>query len=348
MTASGPSLGGVEASYRTVAMSALRRVVYVERRLQGSPGGFSCALQVARDHGARLTVAAVVGNGTGEGREWPGASGAAPAAVIGLWERRLERLARQGRERGVEVDVQGLPGGGFATAAAEADLVITVGHREGLRWPFRFARTERELTRRCACPVWILHPAQSSAPGVVLACVDVGEQGEEAVSRAVVRSAAMLAVGAGAELHVAHVWSLRWESLLASRTRGGSRRGVQRMLARTVRVRRARIESLLEAEAIELAPTRRVHLRKGRAVPGLEAVAWDRQADLVVVGASDRPGPAARLRPGVAEQLFGRVPGSVLAVPAPGQDVPTPLQAGPAPDHRPRSYPRADRRRDPA
>lgn len=286
----------------------LQRILYLERRFGGLSRSLAAALDVARDHGAALTVAGAV---PGERRWSSHRSGGRSAAE--RWRGAVEAWARNAGA--VEVEVRLLSPSNLAAAASAHDLLMTVAHRESLRWPLRYAPEERSLFQQCACPVWVLHPAQSRGVRVVVAGVDVSRQADEAVARRVVRSAGSLARAAGAELHVVHAWSVVGESVIGSASRGGGRHELERLLRSEAVARRARLDRLLERESMEPRPA--VVLRHGRPVQVLESVVWERQADVVVLGDSpEREGLRRLLFPPAAEQLLGRVHGSLLVVPS--------------------------------
>ncbi|NIP79146.1 MAG: universal stress protein, partial [Gemmatimonadetes bacterium] len=228
----------------------------------------------------------------------------------GRSSRTLPSARRIARDHGASLTVRWRRDEALRDALGEHDLVVTVAGRDTLRWPLRYAPAERELIHSCGCPVWVLHPAQSGPIRVVLAGVDVSREAEEARAARVVRTAARLAEGAGAELHLVHAYSITGESLIRSPGRGGSRGTLERALRTEAAQRRARLDRIVARERVH--PVPEVVLRHGRTVAILEQVAWERQADLVVVGAAP---PRARLGrllfPPVAEQLLGRVHASI-------------------------------------
>jgi nucleotide-binding universal stress UspA family protein len=296
----------------------LQQVLYLERHPGGFGRAFACALRVARDHGASLTVAAA-----------PEDFGARGRPALPGDRRILAERVRLARARGVDARL-GTVDPDVLRASSEHDLLMTVARRDSLRWPLRFAPGERALLHRCGCPTWILHPVQGPRLRTVVAGVDVSAESDDAWNRRILDAAACLARGAGAKLYVVHAWTLLGESLLRSRNRGGSRQTVRRLLADTAADRQRRVERLLDGLDSEFRP--RVLLRKGRTVASLEDVAWRRQADLVVVGSSDREGLGTLVFPTTAEQLLGRVPGSVVTVHPPANaHAPT---AGRTPAHR--------------
>lgn len=308
-------------------MGRFQRILYLERRRRGSMRALSCAVHAAVRHGASLTLA---GQTSAE---------------------RLVRMAELAELFDLSVRCRRLPPGEAIRAdlAAGHDLVITVGRMSGSGSPRHLDDVERSLLRGCGCPVWILHPAQSPEPRVVVAAVDVGRPDRGALNRSILRSAAGLAEDTGAELHVVHCWMVVGESLLSSRTRGGSRRGAERVLAEAERRRRDQVAALLESSGVAGA---HVVLRKAGVVAGLREVAWRLEADILVVGSAGRTGLAALFPGNTTERLMGRVPASLFVVPkvpnetargARGPLHPDPLSVDPrpgpwrqVPDGRPR------------
>jgi universal stress protein E len=307
-------------------MGPLRELLYVERNPGGSVRALSCALEVALAHGSRLTVAGVVA-------EPAAGTGAVPggdlrrAAGVRRWRRRLEELAATCESWRVPAGIRVLEGAPVEAVLEEArsggyDLVITAADPGGALWPWRLSAVDRGLVRRCPVPLWLLHPAQSAGLRVVLAAVDVGgtEGGwwaRGSPADEVVGVAGSLAAGADAELHVVHAWSLVGDAARAGRTRGLSRTRYRRLQADVRRERRQRIEALLR----RYGTSAHVTLPKGGPVRGIQGEARRRDADIVVIGIDGR-GRKRRLFGGVAERVVGRIPGSVLVVPAPEVSAP--------------------------
>jgi nucleotide-binding universal stress UspA family protein len=269
-------------------MGRYQRILYFERRARGSARAFSCAVDTAVRQGASLTLAGAAAKDRLDRM----------VELAGLFELPVARLP-SGRGQGLR-----------AALAGEHDLVITVGRARGAGGPFRLGSVERALVRECESPVWILHPAQSPETRVVVAAVDVSTSAGDRLNREVVETAMVLAADLGAELHVAHCWSVVGESLLASRNRGGSPGAAERVLTAAVRERRRRVEALLEA----VGGVANVVLCKGKVVSGLREVAWRLEADILVVGNAGRKGLGALFPGNAVERLMGRVPASLFVV----------------------------------
>jgi nucleotide-binding universal stress UspA family protein len=247
-------------------------------------------MAAAREHGATLTLAGPPG-------------------------RRLDRLLEVAGLLGERVEVTHLPRDTSPVgAAAGYDLVVMVGRVGRSGW-WGAGPLERELIRGCGCPVWIVHPAQGPELRVVMGAVDVpDEEAGVSPSRAALRVAGELASTVDAQLHVVHCWSVLGETLLASRSRGGSPKGARRVAATRVRSRRARLQRLLEEEG--LATRAGLLLQKDSVVPGLRESAWRLEADVVVIGTAGRTGLAGLIPGNLAERVVGRIPASVVVVPA--------------------------------
>ena len=281
----------------------LRRVLYLERRDRGSTRAFGCAVGVARDHGAEVTLA-------------------------GARARRRERILQAAELLDAPVRVSGEGGAGIPWSEVRShDLVVTVGPRRR-KGPIGRDPFIRSLVRECRCPVWVLHPAQGPEVRTVLAAVDLASPGGSGSldassggsggpdgsgeARRVLRVVRALWGGGRADVYAVHCWSLMGESMLASRTRGGSRRGARQVREAAERSRRRRLERLLEAEGF--ADGVAAVLRKAGVTQGLRDAAWHLEADVVVVGWTDRTWLGELVLGHSAERLIGRVPSSVLVV----------------------------------
>lgn len=283
----------------------LRRVLYLERRERGSTRAFGCASAVARDHGAELTLA-------------------------GATARRRERIRQTAELLGTSVRVSRNEGAGVPWSEVRShDLVVTVGPRRR-RAPLLRDPVVQSLLRECRCPVWILHPAQGPDVRTVLAAVDLassggsgsagesgsagsaGESDRVESGRQVLGAVRALWGGTRADVYAVHCWSLVGESMLASRTRGGSRRGARRVLEVAERSRRRELERLLEAEGLR--DRAGAVLRKAGVTPGLRDAAWELEADVVVMGWTNRSWLGDLVLGHSAERLIGRIPSSVLVV----------------------------------
>jgi len=310
-------------------MERFRNVLYLETHVGGCGRSFACALDVARAHDARLTVAGA----TGDPGSTPGLPPAVPLDRFGgltsrqAWALRLQHLAASAGEHAPPVRTRTLEGDPADALIQEVgreeyDLVMKVADRGKPRWLASMAGGDRVLLRQCPSPVWLLHPAQGPGIRLVLAAVDVDDSAAEELNRRIVRIAIELARCSRSKLLMLHAWSIVGEPILTSSMTGLSRQRLRNLLARTRRQRRRQLERLLEQEGAP--PATQMLTPKGDPVRTIRTVARRTQADVVVVGHAAHEGLNAFLFGNVAERLVGTVPGSILSVRAPGVPSGTP------------------------
>jgi universal stress protein E len=295
-------------------MHRLPSILYVERQIAGCGRTLSCALEVARAFGARLTIAGVV---DGSGSPVP-LTPPDQDAVHLRWELRLRELVDSRSDRSVPVRTRILRGHAPEAITREVrraghGLVMKAADTSRIPGLRPIADTDRGLLRRCPCPIWILDPAEGPGLRLVLAAVDVsGGTGE--MNARIVGFAASLARLMDAKLRVLHAWSILGEPILTSSMTGLSRRRVRSLRANTRRERRRRVGRLLEEEAPDLRVS--IALPKGDPVRAVRREARRTEADVVVVGNATRKGFEALFFGNMAERLVGHIPGSVLALEA--------------------------------
>jgi nucleotide-binding universal stress UspA family protein len=236
--------------------------------------------------------------------------------------RALEPLLSDLRRGGVRADlvIRHAPAAEVLLGEAEeraVDLVV-VGRRErrGVAGE-RTGRTTHALLERCPVPVWVVHPHHALLEGRVLVAAD----GTRA-SRPLLRLAAELAAGAGAELHVVHALELPGPLREAFLERS-ARRTREVVLDREASARAELAADLPE----DPAPEPVLHVRPGAVFPAVLEVAEELDPDVVVVGALSRDRLAARWVGGTAEQLAARLPCSLVGVKPEGFRLPASAEA---------------------
>jgi len=296
-------------------MDGFHNILYVERHLRGGVRGFVCALELARAQGANLTVAGCIrSSGRVEARTEAGATQRREAA-IGRWRRRLQDLADRAAPTGVmfrPMILEGNPGTALLEEAARGDhdLLVKVADRAPV-FPWLFDDPDRRLVRECAIPTLILDPAQAGELKVILVAIDAGRPDSTELNMHILATGAAIARPADGSLNVVHAWSLVGDSLFA-RDWLGRHRYRDRVATKTAELRR-QIEQLLERAAPGL--TVPIELPHGRALDSVVDVACRSQADVVVVGISDRRRLDRLMMNSLAERILRRVPGSVLVTP---------------------------------
>ncbi|HEX6998078.1 MAG TPA: universal stress protein [Gammaproteobacteria bacterium] len=245
---------------------------------------------------------------------------AAQAGMMQNEQRALDRLAQSLRDWGVRVRAQVLwdrPVHEALLREAErwnADIVVLGEHepRVGLHW--RLADADWELARRSPRPVLLARDPDFEGYRTVLAAVDPLHLHSEpsGLDRAVLRHARALARCLGAELRVVHAFPDPEEFALASAVEVEP--GVFYGTENIEDVHRKAVQQLVSAFGV---PPERVDLRPGRPADAITAVARERGAKLIVLGAVQRSRPAQALIGSTAEAVATEAECDVLLVPAP-------------------------------
>ncbi len=170
-----------------------------------------------------------------------------------------------------------------------------------------FHPTDRNLMRKCPCPVWMIRPEQHHTYQRILAAVDSFPDNEinADLNRGILDLASSQAVRDDAELHVAHACHVRSKLLLPTDVKIDQYRNA------VVALHRERLDALLEAYSV---PSHRVHMEEG--LPGeiIPAVARRERIDLIVMGTLARVGIPGLFIGNTAERTLDHVDCDILAI----------------------------------
>jgi nucleotide-binding universal stress UspA family protein len=203
-------------------------------------------------------------------------------------------------------------------------LVMIDAERKGEFGELLFGSTTMHLMRKCPCPVWVVKPTESRRYMRIVAAVDPDpfDAARDALNSRIMELASRLVEAEEGRLHVVHAWSLSTRKILLSRN--VPQEEIELMSEETERVRRARVEALVEKFAAKL-PQTKVHIVEGEAGSVIPQLATEVAADLVVMGTVSRTGIAGFLIGNSAERVLRHVDCSVLAVKPEGFETPVTL-----------------------
>jgi nucleotide-binding universal stress UspA family protein len=179
-----------------------------------------------------------------------------------------------------------------------------------------FDPVSQHLFRKCAVPVWSVHPGRGGFPRRALAAVYPGpaKSDERRLARRVIEVARRIAGAGPLELHVATAWTVfPGEELLLPRIGEASTQAYVDSLRENAR---REMEELL-AEA-EMGAAAEVHLPKGDPASAIPALAERLDADLVLLGSAGRTRLAGLFIGSTAEEIISHLARSVLVVKPPG------------------------------
>jgi len=300
----------------------IRRIFFAAGGEQGDGPAFERALRLSERAGASLAVVGVAEEPPAGLLRMMASLGVRPDAVGAEPEVRdaVDRLAAAARKRGVEATGEILRGSAGLAIIRKVlregcDLLIKAPQPAASSGFPLFGHVDRQLIRKCPCPVWIDQPSDARR---VLAAVDPApfreapgvDREREALNADILEMAALIARIEGADLEVLHAWSFGRERSLQSRA-GLEAEAVAR-LGESVRGEHERALSGL------LAPYRsqlnRVHLLKGDPAREMARLTENRPFDVIVMGTVCRTGVAGMLIGNTAEAVLDQVSCSLLTL----------------------------------
>jgi universal stress protein E len=194
-----------------------------------------------------------------------------------------------------------------AAASWQADLLIKPVSRHHPIADFFHTPLDWALTRHAPCAVLISKGAAWTASGPVLAAVDVADDAHQALSREVLRTAALLADILGAELHVATAYPDLGQSVndlqVATDFAG--------IKADMWQSRSDLLAAMIDELALTVSATHVLEGKPGKVIPALEQ---DLDPSMTVLGTAARRGLSKLVIGNTAEDLVGRLQGDLVSV----------------------------------
>jgi nucleotide-binding universal stress UspA family protein len=192
------------------------------------------------------------------------------------------------------------------------DVVIMAAEGStGFRELF-FGSTSMQLMRACPCPVWIVHPKQSSSYSKVLAAVDPdpnNSDADELTVRIAELAVSMVRLN-NSEFHLAHAWDLEGkdQERIRSELPGEVR---EALLSSGEVLHQKAVERLIERFSLD---DIRCHMHISRSDPAhlIPKIVEENDIDLIVMGTISRIGVQGFFIGNTAEIVLRQVKCSVL------------------------------------
>lgn len=284
---------------------------------QGDRTALASAAHVAAREGAKLRVVAVVKPAPGDLRRLLRRSPANVQKMIVAAARAelaeaIAPLRRQGLPISCTVRV-GRPVFEVIQCVYEGkhDLVMLPDEGAGSRH-HRLGNTALHLLRECPAPVWVMKDAKARARRILAAVdPDPDDPVRDSLNTRILDLAANLSQKEGADLYVAHAWSLFGENLLRSQVDGEA--DVDELVRHARALHKERIEALVSSVNLQGARPH-LHLLKGDAGRLLPKLVAKRDIDLVVMGTVCRTGLPGFVMGNTAETIVRDVDCSVLTI----------------------------------
>lgn len=325
-------------------MKRFKNILCVVENGQASKPALERAVTLAEKNQAYLTVVDVVEHITADCKMPQGSTIATDlqCALLSSHEQGLEALVEPYRTQ-VEIQTKVLQGPFFLEIIREVlrydrDLVIKIPKTQG--WLDRlFGSSDKQILRKCPCPVWIIKPTPEKAYRLILAAVDVdtahpeGElKSRHALNLQILKMASSLVLSDFTELHIVQAWHASGESLMRGALMHTPDKQIIAYVEQVRRQYAANLDALMGEVAGELGqetldylkPT--THLVKGLAHKEIPALTKRVEADLIVMGTVGRTGVPGFIVGNTAETILDHIDCSVLAIKPPGFATPVTLE----------------------
>jgi nucleotide-binding universal stress UspA family protein len=302
-----------------------RKICFVRTGGAGDAGAFERAIRLSECTEAELSIVSVVENPPDALIRMLASLGAALETVTGELEAsaEIERMVEAARQRNVQASGEVLRGSAFLEITRKVlrdppDLLIKAAQPLHVIQRVVFGHTDRQLIRKCPCPVWIEKPSSGRSHDRILAAIDpVPFQNDfdfdpvrEELNTRILAFARVLAEAEEAELHVVHVWSFDLESSL--RTRVGIEDEEVAEIGESIREKHN--AALKQLVAPHLQHIQCVHLLKGHAGEQIARLAADEHPDAIVMGTMCRGGVEGLLIGNTAETVLDHVDCSIMTL----------------------------------
>jgi nucleotide-binding universal stress UspA family protein len=277
------------------------------------------ATSLARNNSAKLTVIRVERELTGTSLITSPGSPAMELQnlVVKEYQSQLEEFVASARQQGVSAEWKFVVGTPFleiirAAMAEKHDLVMMTAEGSGGFRERLFGSTSLHLMRKCPCPVWVMKPSRRSHFLRIMAAVDPNpaENSHDALNAVILQLASSLTQQDGAELHVAHAWTMFGEAMLRSRGMLGETE-INEYFQEELRRHQVLVQALIAKHTHGEA---RIHIVQGMAEFVIPEIAKREQVDLLVMGTVCRTGIPGFFIGNTAEKILDEVDCSVLTV----------------------------------
>ncbi|HUG17887.1 MAG TPA: universal stress protein [Planctomycetaceae bacterium] len=310
---------------RDIPTNQIKKICFVRTGGSGDTGAFERALRLCKRTQAELSIVSV-SEPPPEGvlsllKSW----GASAESVLGEQElsNELEALVKSAKLQGVEAAFELLRGSAFLEIIRkvmrdEYNLLIKAAQPTRVIHQVLFGHLDRQLIRKCPCPVWIEKPSNRKRHDTILAAVDPTpfldhpdyDPLREELNTSILQFSLLLAQTEDAAFHVVHVWPFDLEMSLQTRT-GLSDEVIAQVAAS---IRKKHETALKRLVAPFLGHITQMHVLKGTAGAEIARLAQTENADLIVMGTICRGGIEGLLIGNTAETVLDQVDCSVVAL----------------------------------
>ena len=302
-------------------MKPLRNIlVHVDTRRDEQPM-LDCAVKLAKDHQASLTLATVVPEFS-----WPVRLATTDYAKVreSIEQEKqaaLGALADKLRQTGLTASTKVLSGKSSDQIIGEVvhgshDLVLTASKGPSSSHPGNFGTTASRLIRFCPCPVWAFRESKTCGAGTTLVAVDANPSDE--AHRNLNHELLQLGKALAGDPHVAHVWNVYGGDWVKDYMKPED---FEEIVAAGENEARQQLQELLASSTVSPSASH-VHVLRGEPAQALIDFSSERDIDVLIIGTVGRSGLSGLLIGNTAETLMNKVGCSIVAVKPAGFQTP--------------------------
>lgn len=298
-------------------MAQFHNILVAVDASQGHDTALSNAVHLAEKQQAALCLVDVVPTLSWAQRiVWPEAD-EIQSLMLSDRTRKLQKLARSLRARGLEVKAKVLMGRTGEELVRQVlrgkhDLVVRTAKGPHSRRPHYFSGTSFELLRNCPCPIWLCAPTAPTGPQRMLVAIDPTPERPalQELNRQILLTARLIAALLGATLDVLHVWNVYGERVVKDYMKNHDFEELQRTLEGHAR---NSLDELVHASGIDVAPEH-LHFVRGEASVEIARFVREHLVDVLVMGTLGRGGVSGLLMGNTAELLMHQIRCAVIAL----------------------------------
>jgi nucleotide-binding universal stress UspA family protein len=287
------------------------------------PGpAFEQALKLARGTNLDLTLLDVAEPAPAETRTLLGRAtlDTLQAAAVEQRTSAMAALAAQAKSAGVRVITRIAAGVPFQVAIQTAvrdqhDVLLKTIDRHSPPSRSTQGSADKNLLRKCPCPVWLLAAVDVPEPGSIVAAVnpDPSAPEDRALGAEILRMAAAIAASDQVALNVVHAWKVFGELLLRGPKPLVSDQEVDHIMGQALNRHVRFLDELIAGTPLS-GVVAKPHVVHARAADAIIDFVQSQPTRLLVIGTVGRTGIPGFLIGNTAEQVLSEVTCSVLAL----------------------------------
>ncbi|HIP54185.1 MAG TPA: universal stress protein, UspA [Sulfurimonas autotrophica] len=325
-------------------MKRFKNILCIIQDTQESQNILDCAVKLAINNQAKLTIATVIENAKVSFNIFKNFLDVNIETLLENEKKKeLEKLIKPFANQ-LEIEIKIFFGTLYYEViynVLENNYDLLMKMPENKDWLDRlFGSNDMHLLRKCPCPIWFIKPDSPRSFDNIMAAVDVNidtltekedAEVEEKLNHQILQMASSLAVSELAKLHILHVWDAPETALMQGAFIKMPDSEVIEYVENIQNLHNVKLKALLEdvahtqaGEMLEfLEPD--IHLVRGLPSKIILQYIKKLQIDVIVMGTVAKTGLAGVIMGNTAEEILSQIDCSVIAIKPPGFKTPISL-----------------------